>query len=80
VIHGPPGTGKTTVAKELQEKLPWTAYIGVDHLKRFISLFREHPEHGEISRQIVYAIVPIYLEYGINVILEQVLSEPEINA
>lgn len=71
VIAGPAGAGKTTLADYLKSQLSYTAHIGVDHIKRFISEFREISAHRFVSMNVVNAMTREYLKNGINVIVEQ---------
>ncbi len=71
VIAGPAGAGKTTIADNLKSKLSFTAHIGVDHIKRFISEFRDIPSHQIVSMSVISAMAKEYLKNDINVIIEQ---------
>ena len=78
LIDGPMGSGKTTVAKILHEKLKRTAHIGLDRVKRYISDFKKNPHDNNISRNIVLAMTQEYLRQDINVIIEQGMKKYEI--
>lgn len=78
VIYGPPGSGKTTLAGILYGRLSHTAHIGVDHIKRFISEFREIQSHQKVSKLVVNAMAEEYLRNKINVIVEQGMERKEI--
>jgi predicted kinase len=77
-IYGPAGAGKTTLVDLLHDELSYTAHIGVDHIKRFISEFRDIPAHQEVSRKVIYAMTAGYLKNGINVICEQGMSRLDL--
>ena len=79
IIYGPAGSGKTTRADLLHEELSYTAHVGVDHIKRFISGFRETPSHQEVSKKVINAMTAEYLKNNISVILEQGMSSKEIS-
>lgn len=78
VIIGPAGAGKTTLADFLHDELAYTAHIGADHIKRFISQFREISSHNIVSRKVINVMVDEYLKNSINVIVEQGMSTQEI--
>ena len=78
VVYGPAGVGKTTLADLLHDELSFTAHIGVDHIKRFISEFRDIASHQVVSRKVIDAMVEEYLETGISVIVEQGMTRAEI--
>jgi predicted kinase len=78
VIYGAPGAGKTTLADLLHDELSYTAHIGVDHIKRFISEFREIPSHQEVSMKVINTMAEEYLKNGINVIVEQGINRSQI--
>lgn len=62
----------------MHDELSHTAHIGVDHIKRFISEFRENPSHQLVSRKVINAMVGEYMKNGISVIVEQNSSRKEI--
>lgn len=78
VIYGPAGAGKTTLAESLYNKLAYTAHIGADHIKRFVSQFREVPSHIEVARKVINVMAVEYLKNGISVIIEQGMTRADI--
>ncbi len=78
VIYGTAGAGKSTRAELLHKELSNTAHIGVDHIKRFISEFREVASHQDVSLKIINAMAREYLRNNISVIVEQGMSASEI--
>ncbi|HYC34170.1 MAG TPA: AAA family ATPase [Candidatus Paceibacterota bacterium] len=77
-LFGRRGSGKTTLADLFHNELSYTAHVGVDHIKRFISEFREISSHNTISRKVVNAMASEYLKNGISVIVEQGMSRKEL--
>lgn len=80
VISGPAGAGKTTLADFLHDDLSHTAHIGSDHIKRFISEFREVKTHDEITRKVINAMTEEYLKNGISVIVDQGMNRKEVES
>ena len=80
VITGPAGAGKSTLADLVRDEISFTAHIGVDHIKRFISEFREVKSHDGVSRKVINAMAEQYLTNNINVVVEQGMSREEVEA
>ncbi len=78
IIDGPMGSGKTTVAKLLHQKLKRTAHLGLDRVKWFISDFKRIPEDNEIVRNVIMQMAKEYLRQGISVIIEQGMRKDAI--
>ena len=78
IIDGPMGTGKTTVAKILHEKIKHTAHIRLDQIKWLVSGFQRTPAQNEMTRAVVMEMVKEYLCHGINAILEQGMKKEHI--
>lgn len=80
VIHGPMGSGKTTLADLLHDEIADTAHFGADHLKWLVSDFRNVPSHTQVAKNMVPVMADAYLKQGINLILEQAFTETEIKS
>lgn len=80
VIHGPMGAGKTALADLLHDEIADTAHFGADHIKRFVSDFRNVPSHTQVAKNMVPVMAEGYLKQGINLILEQAFTADEINS
>ncbi len=80
IIHGPMGSGKTTLADLLHDEIADTAHFGADHIKRLVSDFRNVPSHTQIAKNIVPTMAEGYLKQGINLILEQAFTADEIKS
>ena len=78
VIHGPMGSGKTTLADLLHNEIANTAHFGADHIKWLVSDFKNVPSHTQVAKNMVPIMAEGYLKQGINLILEQAFSETEI--
>ncbi|MCB9798548.1 ATP-binding protein [Candidatus Nomurabacteria bacterium] len=71
LIDGMSGAGKTTTTKLLLEKLPRTAHVGMDVIKRLVSDFERGVRDNDIARAVTFAMAEKYLQLGLSVIVEQ---------
>jgi len=78
VIYGASGAGKSTLTDSLHSELAYTARLGTDHIKRFISEFRTIESHNKVSRKVLNAMAVEYLKNGISVIVEQGMDREEV--
>lgn len=77
IIDGQNGAGKTTVARLLHQKLPSTALIHWDTLKKLISNFKPNKEHHAIVAEVAQAMARVYLKNGVSVICEAYFGRGE---
>lgn len=63
--------GKTTTARLLGERLPRTALIGMDRVKRFLSDFERWETDNGIAKDIVFGMTETYFKHDISVIIDQ---------
>ena len=80
IIHGPMGSGKTTLADLLHDEIANTAHFGADHIKWLVSGFKNVPSHTQIAKNMVPLMADGYLKQGINLVLEQAFTASEINS
>jgi adenylate kinase family enzyme len=78
LLDGMTGSGKSTVAKLLSEKIPRLAHIGLDQVKLNISDYERGDRDNDIGRDIVLAMTKIYLSNGISVVIDQPIKTAEI--
>jgi len=78
VIHGPMGSGKTTLADLLHDEIADTAHFGVDHIKWLVS--KNAPSHTQVAKNMIPLMAEGYLKQGINVIVEQAFTAEEIKS
>ncbi len=78
VIFGPAGSGKSTLAETLKNELVDTAHVSSDHIKRYISEFKEKESHNTVSRNVTDAMVAEYLNNGINTVVEQGMTTEQV--
>ena len=78
LIDGMSGAGKTTTTRLLTQKLPRTAHIGMDVVKKFVSDFERGTRDNAIARTVVMSMTKTYAGLGLSVIVEQSFPEEEI--
>lgn len=78
VILGTAGVGKSTTAELLKNSVRNTAHVSIDHIKRYISEFREVSSHIQVSRRVANAMIREYFASGIHVIVEQAMDRKEV--
>jgi cytidylate kinase len=71
LINGPMGSGKSTVAKILKQKLKRTVVFGGDEIKWFISDFKRNDRDNTIVHKVVLRMCDEYLKNGISLLLVQ---------
>jgi predicted kinase len=77
LLDGMTGAGKTTTTKLLAKKLPRTAIIGMDKIKKFISDFERGERDNTIARDIVLLMTKKYFDHGLSVIVDQPFKTQE---
>lgn len=78
LLDGMTGAGKTTATRILSEKMPRTAIIGMDRVKRFVSDFERGERDNKIAREIVLTLASKYLDLGLSVIVDQPFTAEEV--
>lgn len=77
-ILGPAGSGKSTLAETLKNELVDTAHVSSDHIKRYISEFKEKQSHNQVSRNVTDAMTAEYLNNGISTIIDQGMTTEQV--
>ena len=70
VIDGQNGAGKTTTARLLHQRMPFTALINWNAIRKCISDFRPTKKYHDLATKITLSMTQIYLDNGVNVIYE----------
>ncbi len=72
VVNGPPGIGKTTVAREIADRRSPMLCLDVDHIRSLIVGWEETPrEAGILARSMVADMAATYLRSGGDVVVSQ---------
>ncbi len=77
LVDGMSGGGKTTVTRLLANKLPRTAVVGFDKIKKFVSDFERGARDNQIAREVITVMVQKYLDLGLSVIIEHPFKTEE---
>ena len=75
LLNGPPGIGKSTVAKRLSSGRPLSLCLDIDMLRRSLGQWMDHPEQsGALARDLALAAAERHLQGGHDVVVPQFLG------
>jgi predicted kinase len=78
VLNGPPGIGKSTVARRYVDEHPLALNVDVDRLRDLIGGWRDHPhEAGLHARAVALAAARTHLAAGHDVVVPQFVARPD---
>lgn len=78
VLNGPPGCGKSTLARRYVEEHPLALDLDIDRIRDLIGQWREHPgAAGLLARAVALVGARTHLSSGHDVIVPQLLARPE---
>src|SRR3954451_25050594 len=77
-LNGPPGIGKSTLARLYVRDHPLSCCLDIDSFRRLIGGWDVHPEEsGQLARQMALAMAREHLGSGHDVVLPQFVARPE---
>lgn len=76
LLHGPMGSGKTTVSKQIFEDVVPCARVALPDIRRTIS--GDHRANGDVARTTMYDLTESYLKQNIPVVIDVVCKEKYI--
>ncbi|EKE00070.1 MAG: hypothetical protein ACD_22C00097G0001 [uncultured bacterium] len=79
ILNGSKNSGKTTIAKILQNKIPNTAHIEVDNLRDFVGWMDGEAGAYSLSIENAALITKNFVKHGLNVIFTYLLEEDDYN-
>ena len=78
LLNGPPGIGKSTLARRWADDRPGTLCLDVDVLHGFLGgSAGRFAENGEVVRPLALSMVTAHVRGGRDVVLPQYLAGPE---
>lgn len=78
VLNGPPGCGKSTLARMYADRHPLALDLDIDHVRALIGRWPDHPgQAGLMARAIALAAARVHLAAGHDVIIPQFLGRPQ---
>jgi predicted kinase len=81
VLNGPPGVGKTTMARRYVGDHPLALDVELDGIRRRLGAWRDDPlRAGLVARSLTLALARAHLTGGHDVVLPQYLARPEFVA
>ncbi len=78
LLNGPPGVGKSSVARRYIDDHPLAFCLEVDGIRRLIGHWQDRStESGLFARKMALAMVDVHLHEGHDVVVPQYLGRPE---
>ena len=78
VLNGPPGIGKSTIARRYADEHPFALDLDIDSVRRLLGRWRDDPTRaGLLARAMTLTMAREHLRAGYDVVLPQFLGKPQ---
>ncbi len=78
VLNGPPGIGKSTIARRYADDHPLALDLDIDSVRRLLGRWRDDPTRaGLLARAMTLTMAREHLRAGYDVVLPQFLGKPQ---
>ena len=79
VLNGPPGIGKSTLARRYVDDHPLAFCLDVDEIRRRVGRWEDHePESGALARAMALEVARVHLSGGYDVVVPQYLGRVDL--
>ncbi len=75
LLNGHPGSGKSTVAHEIAQRVPKIAVLDIDMFRKFVFDYGFSKKDIELGWKVAFAVMEVYLSNGVSVLADRCVPE-----